>query len=160
MTTWQSICMNNGSTEEIITITNIVVITVWGVWSTWAASSALLDCRSVQVPWPEGIVYRKVYCKVLCAILCVRKSGREKNLGNQRTHNSRSVTDLSQICHRIWKKNSLTLICVWEGIKNYCSVEYLRRNSTFFCVFWNTKQPPTTPTMVSRLPLLWHGING
>ena len=40
--------------------------------------------------------------------------------------------------------NSLTPICVRAGIKNYRSVEYLRRNSTFFRVFktQNNPQPP------------------
>ena len=37
--------------------------------------------------------------------------------------------------------NSLTPICVWSGIKNYRSIEYEPRNSMFFWVFWNTKQP-------------------
>ena len=50
--------------------------------------------------------------------------------------------------------NSSTPICLWAVIKNYCSVELRRRNSTFFCVFQNTTQPPTITTMVSRLPLL------
>ena len=44
--------------------------------------------------------------------------------------------------------------------KNYHFIESLRRNSTFVCVVGNTKQSPTTPTMVSRSPLLWHGLDG
>ena len=56
--------------------------------------------------------------------------------------------------------NSLTPILVLAGTKNYRSVEFLLRNSTFFYVFQNTKQPPTIPTMVSRLPLLQHGLDG
>ena len=56
--------------------------------------------------------------------------------------------------------NSLTPIFVWAGTKNYRSVEFLRRNSTFFPVFRNTTQPPTTTTMVSHLPLLRHGLDG
>ena len=54
--------------------------------------------------------------------------------------------------------NSLTPILVLAGTKNYRSVEFLRRNSTFFHVFRNTTQPPTTTTMVSRLPLLRNGL--
>jgi hypothetical protein len=56
--------------------------------------------------------------------------------------------------------NSLTPILVWAGIKNYCSIEFLSRNGTFLCVFWNTTQPPTTTTMVSRLPLLRNELGG
>ena len=54
--------------------------------------------------------------------------------------------------------NSLTYVLVWAGIKNYRSVEFLHRNSTFFCVIWNTTQPPTTTIMVSRFPLLQNGL--
>ena len=46
------------------------------------------------------------------------------------------------------------------GTKNYRFVESLRRNSKFFFVVQNTKQPPTTPTMVIHLPLLRHGLDG
>ena len=56
--------------------------------------------------------------------------------------------------------NSLTAKSVPAGTKNYRFVEFPRRNSTFFRVVQNTQQPPTTPTMVSRLPLLWHGLDG
>ena len=56
--------------------------------------------------------------------------------------------------------NSLTPIWVRTGIKNYYSVEFLRRKSTFFRVFWNTTQPPATTTMVSRLPLLRNELYG
>ena len=70
------------------------------------------------------------------------------------------ITKTLPVCNWIQSVNSLTPICVRAGIKNYCSVEFLRRNSTFFRVFRHTKQPPTTPTMVSRSPLLWCGLDG
>ena len=58
-------------------------------------------------------------------------------------------------------KNSLTPICLLAGIKNYRSVEFLRRNSTFFSFFLKQHNTtPTTTTMVSRLPLLQNGLGG
>ena len=66
----------------------------------------------------------------------------------------------SIVIYTILTINSLTPICLLAGIKNYCSLEFLRKNSTFFCVFQNTTQPPTTTTMVSRLPLLRNGLGG
>ena len=60
----------------------------------------------------------------------------------------------------VFSFNSLTPICLLAGINNYRSVEFLRRSSTFFRVFQNTTQPPTTTTMVSRLPLLRKGLGG
>ena len=54
-------------------------------------------------------------------------------------------------------KNSANSVPV--GTKNYRFVESLRRNSTLVRVIRDTKQPPTTPIMVSRLPLLRHGLD-
>ena len=56
--------------------------------------------------------------------------------------------------------NSLTPICVRAGTKNYRSVEFLRRNSTFFPVFRNTTQPPTTPHHGEPFALLRNELGG
>jgi hypothetical protein len=54
--------------------------------------------------------------------------------------------------------NSLTPICVPAGTKNYPSVDFLHRNSTFLR-FVNTTQPTNNTTMVSFHPLPRHGFN-
>jgi hypothetical protein len=77
-------------------------------------------------------------------------------------------TAISQIKKRVTARckwtvgciNSLTPICVRAGTKNYRSVEFLRRNSTFFSVFRNTTQPPTTPHHGEPFALLRNELGG
>jgi hypothetical protein len=45
--------------------------------------------------------------------------------------------------------NSLTPICVWAGTKNYPSIDFLRKNSTFFLVSATQPLPTNNTTMVS-----------
>ena len=52
----------------------------------------------------------------------------------------------------------LTPICLRAGTKTYPSVDFLRRNSTFFLISATQPQPTNNTTMVSRSPLWWHGL--
>ena len=128
-------------------------------WSSpqWSMVYALLKPTPFAIPGNPGPV--AVYNQF--ATPAMIKTG--DNLFKRCMNEHQSYKNIRCACFRMLDTNiadqfkvfnSLTPICVRAGIKNYCSVEFPRRNSTFFCVFQSTTQPPTTTTMVSRLPLL------
>jgi hypothetical protein len=80
-----------------------------------------IDKKNGNTYWADAIATKM---KNVCAAFKILPDGTSPPKGYQRIH-----------CHMVFYVNSLTPICVWAGIKKYRSVEFPRRNSTFFCLF-------------------------